>query len=189
VTDDTAEGRSDPEAARAESRPPEGSYAGRADAWLSSNGTYVEAGVAVTAVVAGAVALPIVAFGALTAIGGETSILTGGLIVAAICVGLLIALAGLLLVRGYLAVRYRGVPFGGDDAGVSVTLYGAARTAEAVAAGTFLVGVVASLASVASIGRVPSPILLAVGAGGVATPALVLLRATGEFVTAVFELI
>jgi len=188
MTSDIPDGESDPEAARTESRPPEGSHARRADAWLSSNGTYVEAGVAVTAVVAGAVAVPIVAFGALTAIGGETTILTGGLVVAAVCLGLLILLAGLLLVRGYLEVRYRGMPFGGDD-DVSATAYGAARTAEALAAGTFLVGLVASLASVASIGRVPSLILLAVGAGGVAMPALVLSRATGELVTAAFELI
>jgi len=189
MTDDTAEGSSGPEAARAESGPSDGSYADRADAWLSSNGTYVEASVAVTAAVAGAVALPIVAFGALTAIGGETSILTGGLIVVAVCVGLLIALASLLLVRVYLEVRYRGGPFGGDDAGVSATLYGAARTAEAFAAGTFLVGLVASLASVASIGRIPSLLLLAVGAGGVATPTLVLLRATGELATSASKLI
>lgn len=188
MTSDTQEGSAEPGATGADPRPREGTYASRADAWLSSNGTYVEAGIAVTAAVAGAVALPIVAFGALTAIGGETSILTGGLIVAAVCVGLLTLLAGLLLVRGYLEVRYRGAPFGGDDAGVSATLYGAARTAEAVAAVAFLAGLVASLASVASIGRVPSPILLAVGAGGVATPTLVLLRATGELVTAVFEL-
>ncbi|MFC7323664.1 hypothetical protein ACFQMF_03600 [Halorubrum rutilum] len=189
MTSDAPEGSSERGAARAESRPREGSYAGRADAWLSSNGTYVEAGVAATAAVAGAVALPVVAFGALTAIGGETSILTGGLIVAAVCLGLLTLLAGLLLVRASLEVRYRGAPFGGDDAGVSATLYGAARTAEAIAAGTFLVGLVASLASVASIGRVPSPILLAVGAGGVALPTLVLLRATGELATSAFELI
>jgi len=89
-------------------------YSDRAYTWLSRNGLYVWAGISVVTIALAALAVPILAFGSLAAIGGEGSILAGGTAIILLCTVLLLGLAVVLLSYAYLEVDRRGIPFVGD---------------------------------------------------------------------------
>lgn len=178
MTSDSSDGESTVEATHDRSIPPDGSLTNRIYAWLSANGLYVEAGLAIIAIAAGVVALPIVTFGSFTALEGETSILTAGLVVAVVCVGLLLLLSTLLLLHGYGEFRHGGPLLAKNRRTVSVAYLGT-RLVETFVAGTFLTGVTASLVSAMSIETVPSLILFAVGSAGLLLPTVVLFHALG----------
>lgn len=172
--------------AHGRSAPREGSLTSRAYAWLSSNGLYVETGLSVVAIAAGIASLPFVTFGAFTAIGGETSILTAGLVLAVVSVGLLLALATLLLVHGYVESRHRGLPSSKGGGNTAPLVHRAARLVESLVSGAFVVSLTAVPASVLSIGTVPSAVLFAVASTGLLLPAVVLLHAVGAAGLSVF---
>ena len=163
-----------------------GSRSDRAYTWLSRNGLYVEAGISVVAIAIGAIALPLLAFGSLAAIGGETSILTGGAAIALVCVVLLIGVALLLLVHGYLEVSRRGVPFTGDGSARALA-YDGMRTIETVAAGAFVGGLLAVPGFAFSTGEIPTALSVAVAAAAVVLPVTLLVHAVGRFVSFVLD--
>jgi hypothetical protein len=179
MTSETPEGESTIEATYDRSPPRESSLTNRIHAWLSSNGLFVEAGLAIIAIAAGVVALPIVTFGTFTALEGETSILTAGLIVVVICAGVLLILATVLLVHGYAEFHHGRLLSIDGNHRVSI-VYTGTRLVETFVAGAFLVGVIASLISVISIDTVPPLILFAVVAAGLMLPTVVLLHALGS---------
>ena len=109
MTDDASTGKPNPEIERATSH--SDAYSDRAYTWLSRNGLYVWAGISVVTIALAALAVPILAFGSLAAIGGERSILAGGTAIVLLCTVLLLGMAVGLLSSAYLAVDRRGVPF------------------------------------------------------------------------------
>ncbi|WP_152422341.1 hypothetical protein [Halorubrum californiense] len=122
---------------------------------------------AIIALAAGAVALPFVTFGALTAIGGETSILTVGVVIVAVFIGLLLLLATVLLIHGYVEFRYSGGPLGRGTNKPSL-VYRGTRLVETVVSGIFGLSLITSLVFMLVTERVPS-----VGAFAVVSSALV----------------
>ncbi|MDB9281167.1 hypothetical protein PN416_14360 [Halorubrum ezzemoulense] len=83
MTDDASTGGPSSEVDRATSH--SDTYSDRAYTWLSRNGIYVWAGISVVAIALAALAVPILAFGSLAAIGGEGSILAGGTAIVLFC--------------------------------------------------------------------------------------------------------
>jgi len=182
MTDDAARSGPNPKANRMETTSQSDSHSDRAYTWLSRNGLYVEAGISIVAIALGALALPLLAFGSLAAIGGEGSILTGGAAVALLCAVLLLGLAVVLLVYGYLEVSREGLPFTGGG-GARTLAYDGVRTIETAAAGTFIGGLLTALGSAGFVGNVPTVLSVTVVAAAVGLPVTVLVHAAGRFVS------
>jgi hypothetical protein len=184
MTDDTSTGGPSPEVDRATSHPD--TYSDRAYTWLSRNGLYVWAGISIVAIALGALAIPLLAFGSLAAIGGEESILAGGTAILLLCTVLLLGLAVVLLSYTYLEVDRRGVPFVGDG-GARTLAYDGIRTIETVAAGTFIGGLLTMLGLAVSVGDVPTILSVTVVAAAIGLPVTVLVHAAGRFVLFVVD--
>ncbi|MEZ3172545.1 hypothetical protein ABNG03_18315 [Halorubrum sp. RMP-47] len=157
------------------------SYSDRAYAWLSRNGLYIWAGISVVALALGALAIPLLAFGSLAAIGGEASILAGGTAIVLLCTVLLLGLAVGLLSYAYLEVDRRGVPFV-EDRSARTLAYDGIRTIETVAAGTFIGGFLTMLGLAVSVGDVPTILSVTVLAAAIGLPVTVLIHAVGRFI-------
>ena len=179
MTDDTSTGGRNPEIERATSHPD--AYSDRAYTWLSRNGLYVWAGISVVVIALAALAVPLLAFGSLAAIGGEGSILAGGTAIVLLCTVLLLGMAVGLLSYAYLEVDRRGVPFV-RDGGARTLAYDGIRTIETVAAGTFIAGLLTLLGLAISVGNVPTVLSVAVVAAAIGLPVTVLVHAAGRFV-------
>jgi hypothetical protein len=157
--------------------------------WLFAHPLHVETSLAVISVSLGLVAIPIVVFGALAALGSEpgTPILDAGMTVV---VGSLISLAALavtLLVHAYAEVRHRGLPSSGGLDATSI-VYGGTRTLETLTAGTLLLGLLASAASLSTLGSVPGLVGLTTAVAGLLVPTIVCAHAAGTFLRYVFDL-
>lgn len=187
MTTDSSDTESNMGGPRDEATFKEGSLPERSYQWLSSNGLYVEAGIAITALAAGVVALPFVTFGAFTAIGGETSILSAGLIIVAAFVGLLLLLTVVLLIHGYVEMRHRGLLFANGTETPSL-VYRGTRLVETLIAGTFLLSLLTVLVTVILTETVPSLILFVTVSTGLLLPALLILHAFGVVSVSVFNL-
>ncbi len=185
MTDDTSKGGPATKV-RGGSASQSSSYLDRAYTWLSRNGLYVETGISIVAIALGAIAIPFLAFGSLAAIGGEESILAGGAAIALVCIILLISVALLLLLHGYLEMSRRGIPFTGADSARTLA-YDSIRTIETVAAGTFIGGLLTVLVFVLSVGEIPTPLSAVVAVSAVVLPVALLVHAIGRFVLFVFD--
>lgn len=185
MTDDTSKGGPATKV-REGSASQSSSYSDRAHTWLSRNGLYVETGISIVAIALGAIAIPFLAFGSLAAIGGEESILAGGAAIALVCIILLISVALLLLLHGYLEMSRRGIPFTGADSARTLA-YDSIRTIETVAAGTFIGGLLTVLVFVLSVGEIPTPLSAVVAVSAVVLPVALLVHAIGRFVLFVFD--
>ena len=161
-------------------------YSDRAYTWLSRNGLYVWAGISVVTIALAALAVPILAFGSLAAIGGEGSILAGGTAIVLLCTVLLLGMAVGLLSYAYLEVDRRGVPFV-RDGGARTLAYDGIRTIETVAAGTFIGGFLTMLGLAVSVGNIPTILSVAVLAAALGLPVTVLVHAAGRFVLFVVD--
>lgn len=179
MTDDTSTDGPSSMIDRATSHPD--AYSDRAYTWLSRNGLYVWAGMSVVVIALAALAVPLLAFGSLAAIGGEGSILAGGTAIVLLCTVLLLGLAVGLLSYAYLEVDRRGVPFV-RDGGARTLAYDGIRTIETVAAGTFIAGLLTLLGLAISVGNVPTVLSVAVVAAAIGLPVTVLVHAAGRFV-------
>ncbi|WP_049911266.1 hypothetical protein [Halorubrum coriense] len=135
-----------------------------------------------TAIVVGTIALPFLVFGTFVALGGEGSILAGGAIIAVICTALLLCLAVLLLVHGYLEATNHRVPFTGDGDARTLAVDGI-RTTEMIAAGVFICGLAAALVLVAVRGEIPTALPFIVIVAAIAQSVAVLIHATGRAVS------
>lgn len=186
MTSDASQGESSPEINASGSTAHANSDADRVYTWLSRNGLYIEAGLAVIAIAVGVVAIPFLAFGSLAAIGGEGSILAGGAIIGLVCVALLVGLAALLLMHSYVEVRRHGLPFTGDQ-GMRAVAYDGIRTVETIVAAVFLGGLLTAIGLVILIGQIPSLLTFAVVAAAVGLPTVVLSRAAGRFASTVLD--
>jgi len=179
MTDDTSTDGPRSMIDRATSHPD--AYSDRAYTWLSRNGLYVWAGMSVVVIALAALAVPLLAFGSLAAIGGEGSILAGGTAIVLLCTVLLLGMAVGLLSYAYLEVDRRGVPFV-RDGGARTLAYDGIRTIETVAAGTFIAGLLTLLGLAISVGNVPTVLSVAVVAAAIGLPVTVLVHAAGRFV-------
>ena len=184
MTDDTSTGGRNPEIERATSHPD--AYSDRAYTWLSRNGLYIWAGISVVSIGLAVLAVPLLAFGSLAAIGGEGSILAGGTAIVLLCTALLLGLAVVLLSYAYLEVDRRGIPFVGDRS-TRTLAYDSIRTMETVAAGTFTGGLLAMLGLAVSVGNVPTILSVTVLAAAIGLPVTVLVHAAGRFVLFVVD--
>jgi hypothetical protein len=184
MTDDTSTGGPNPKIDRTTSHPD--TYPERAYTWLSRNGLYVWAGISVVVIALAALAVPLLAFGSLAAIGGEGSILAGGTAIVLLCTALLLGLAVVLLSYAYLEVDRRGIPFVGDRS-TRTLAYDSIRTMETVAAGTFTGGLVTMLGLAVSVGNVPTILSVTVLAAAIGLPVTVLVHAAGRFVLFVVD--
>ncbi|TKX68646.1 hypothetical protein [Halorubrum sp. SP9] len=178
MTDDASTGGPSSEVDRSTSHPD--TYSDRAYTWLSRNGLYVWAGISVVAIALAALAVPLLAFGSLAAIGGEESILAGGTAIVLLCTVLLLGLAVGLLSYAYLEVDRRGIPFV-RDGGARTLAYDSIRTIETVAAGTFIGGLLTVLGLAVSVGTVPTILSVTVLAAAIGLPVTVLVHAVGRF--------
>ncbi|TKX42886.1 MULTISPECIES: hypothetical protein [unclassified Halorubrum] len=179
MTDDAQTSGSTPEVDRATAH--SNTYSDRAYTWLSRNGLYVWAGISVVVIALGVLAIPLLAFGSLAAIGGEESILAGGTAIVLLCTVLLLGLAVVLLSYAYLEVDRRGVPFVGDRS-TQTLAYDSIRTVETVAAGIFIGGFLTMLGLAVSVGNVPTILSVTVLAAAIGLPVTVLVHAAGRFV-------
>ncbi len=179
MTDDASTSGPSSEVDRATSH--SDTYSDRAYTWLSRNGLYVWAGLSVVATALAALAVPLLAFGSLVAIGGEASILAGGTAIVLLCTVLLFGLAVALLSYAYLEVDRRGVPFVGDRSARTLA-YDSIRTMETIAAGTFIGGLLTMLGLAVSVGDVPTILSVTVLAAALGLPVTVLVHAAGRFV-------
>ena len=184
MTDDASTGGHSSEVDRATSH--SDTYSDRAYTWLSRNGLYVWAGISVVAIALAALAVPILAFGSLAAIGGEGSILAGGTAIVLLCTVLLLGLAVVLLSYAYLEVDRRGIPFVGDYSTLTLA-YDSIRTIETVAAGTFIGGLLTMVGLAVSVGNVPTILSVTVLAAAIGLPVTVLVHAAGRFVLFVVD--
>lgn len=193
MTGDASQGDSSPETPASgpttpasSSTTPTDSDADRVYTWLSRNGLYVEAGLSVTALAVGMVAIPFVAFGSLAAIGGEGSILAGGAVIALGCVVLLAGLAALLLVHSYVEVRQHGFHVPGGD-GMRAFAYGGIRTLETIVAAAFLGGLLTAVGLAVSTGQIPTPLTFVVVAAAIGLPTAVLTRTAGRLASTALD--
>ena len=186
MTDDASKGGPPPRANRGSAASRANSYSDRTYTWLSRNGLYIEAGISIVAIALGALALPFLAFGSLAAIGGEESILAGGAAIALACVGLLIGLAVLLLVHGYVEASRHGHLFAGENH-THTLAYDGIRTIETVAAATFIGGLFAAIGFALLMGELPTAISVVVAVAAVGLPVAVLVHATGRVASFVLD--
>lgn len=163
------------------STPSSPSRADRLRAWLSAHPLCVEASLAVVSIGIGVLAVPIVAFGSLVALEGETRILAAGMILVLVGALSLLSLAVSLLVHAHLDVR-RGRLRANDGSGAQSVAYTGSRVLQTLTAGTLLLGLLASALSLAARSSVPDLLILVVGAASVLLPPLVLVHAAGWFV-------
>ena len=180
MTEDASKSGPPPRANREGTSSQSDSYSDRAYTWLSRNGLYIEAGISIVAVALGGLALPFLAFGSLAAIGGEESILAGGVAIALVSIILLIGLATLLLIHGYLEVSRHRHLFAGDCRTHTIA-YEGIRTIETGAAATFIGGLLAAVGFTVLIGELPTALSVVVAVAAVGLPVAVLIHATGRF--------
>jgi hypothetical protein len=151
----------------------------RLRAWCSAHPLYVEASLAVAAIALGVLAAPIVAFGSLVALGGETRILEIGMIVVVVGESLLVVLAVAALAHARLDVRRGALRAAGGARGVA---YVGSRVLQTLTAAALLLGLAVAAVSLAARGAAPEPLAVIVGAASVLLPVLVLVHATGRIV-------
>lgn len=161
------------------------SRVGRLRAWVSAHLLFVEASLALVSVGFGILAVPLVTFGSLLALGGETRIVAAGIVVVLVGASVVVSLAVLLLIHARLDL-HRGDIHIGDDFVRSVA-YSGSRVLQTLTAGILLLSLLASAVSLIVRNSVPDPLVLVVGAGGVFLPPLVLAHATGRFVGIVID--
>jgi hypothetical protein len=157
---------------------------------LSVYALHVETLLAAGSIGLGVVAVPILIFGIFAALpsdapsaGGTdpgTPILDAGVVVGAASLAVVVTLAVAVLVHRYAEFRDRE-PSPDDDLDALTVVSGGTRAMEAVAAGTFLSGLLATVVSLALLARVPDALGLLVGLTGVLLPVIVLVHATGAF--------
>lgn len=162
------------------------SRADRLRAWLSTHPLRAELLLAVTSVGLGFFAVPIVAFGSLVAIEGETGILGVGMILVAASLLSAVILSVALLVHAYTEIGHRGLP-SSDGLDARAVAYGGTRTVETVTAGIFLLGLLASVVSLFTRESVPGLLSLIVGVAGILLPTVVFVHAAGALVGSVLE--
>jgi hypothetical protein len=178
-------GRSDPDPS-SQSGPP--SRVDRLRRWLSTYALHVETVLAAGSIGLGVVAVPILIFGAFAALPSDapsagstdpgTPILDVGAAVGAASLALVVTLAVAVVVHRYAEVRDRSSAADLDTLGV---VSGGVRIVETLAAVTLLVGVPATVVSLARLDRVPDALGLLVGTAGVLLPVVVLVHAAGAF--------
>ena len=134
----------------------------------------------------GVLALPIVVFGSLIAIGGETRVLGVGMLVVAAGLLCLVVLSVALLVHAYTEISHRGLSLG-DDPEILSVVYGGVRTAETVTAAVGLTSLLASVVTLFTLESVPGLLALTAGVAGTLLPTIVLVHAAGALVGYVFN--
>ena len=145
---------------------------------VAANGLYIETALAVVAIAFGILAIPFVTFGLFTALEGETSILTGGLIIAAGGIASLVTLAVTLLVHAYTEIRRYGLSFVDGHSAVS-TAYTVIRGIENVTAGIFLLSLFAVIFLGIAMGSVPELLPVVVGISAILLLVVVTSHACG----------
>jgi hypothetical protein len=183
----TDPGRTDPDPSSA-SDP--SSRVDRLRRWLSTYALHVETLLAAGSIGLGVVAVPILIFGIFAALPSDapsagstdpgTPILDAGAVVGAASLALVLALAVAVLAHRYVEVRDRD-PSSTDELDALTVVAGGTRIVETLAAVTLLVGVPATVASLAQFDRVPDALGLLVAIAGVLLPVVVLGHAAGAF--------
>ena len=177
---DSERDRSDQTADQSElstSTPP--SHAERLRAWMVTNALAVEMSLAAGAVVVWILALPIVIFGSFTALGGDTTILTTGLAIAAVGLFLIFVLSVWSLAQVLIEVRTEGVPFS-DGRNTTSVAYDGIQTVKAIIAGVFLFASLAYLVSVLTVDSGPGEIIQLLVVSGLSFPVIVFVHAVGS---------
>lgn len=157
----------------------------RLRAWFSANPLRVETLLAVVAVGLGILAVPIVAFGSLVALGGDARILEAGMLVVVAGLLSLVGLAVALLVHAHIELRDEELYE--DDPDALSVVYGATRAAESLVAGLFLLGLLATVGSLVVTNSVSDLLEVATGIAGLLLPILVVCHAVGAVVRSVID--
>lgn len=146
---------------------------------MVTNALAVEMSLAAGAVVVWILALPIVIFGSFTALGGDTTILTTGLAIAAVGLFLIFVLSVWSLAQVLIEVRTEGVPFS-DGRNTTSVAYDGIQTVKAIIAGVFLFASLAYLVSVLTVDSGPGEIIQLLVVSGLSFPVIVFVHAVGS---------
>lgn len=163
------------------------SRAERFQAWFLTNTLQVEILLTTLSVAVWIIALPIMIFGSLTALGGDTSILSAGATVVAAGFFGIIVLAVWVLVRTSIEVRNQGLPFVDTDNTWSIA-YDGIQSLKAVTAGIFLLSLLAYIVLSLAVQSGPTLVFQLLGVGGVLLPVTVFLHGIGAFIGYILNL-
>ncbi|RKS75201.1 hypothetical protein BDK61_4748 [Haloarcula quadrata] len=179
---------SDPTAAPRQSgmaAPP--SQTERIQAWMSANTLPVEILLTALSIAVWVIALPVVIFGSFTALGGDTSILSAGMmIVAAGSLGVIV-LAAWVLIRTVIDIRNHGPPLRGADSTRAIA-YDGIQSLKAATAGVFATSLLAYGVLSLTVQSGPTLVLQLIGVCGILLPVLVLIHGLGAFIGYLFYL-
>ena len=167
-----------PEAASNTDIPAPPSRAERVQSWLLGNSLRIQVLLAAMAVAAGIIALPVVIFGSFTALGGDTSILSAGMVIVAVGFAITTVLAAWVVVYAYIETRNQGLPFGDTHGFLSVS--DGVWSLKVATAGVLLTLLLASIILALTIESGPTLMLQGLGVSCLLLPIVVFLHATVE---------
>ena len=182
-TTESGQGRSTlaPEAVSKSNIPAPPSRTERVQSWLLSNALLIQVLLAAMSVAAGIIALPIVIFGSLMALGGNVSVLSVGMLTVAVGFAIITVLAAWVIIYAYAETRNQGLPFV-DTHGILSVVSDGVWSLKVATAGIFFLCLFAHVLSSLTIEFRPRLMLQLLGISCLLLTVTVFLHATAEFV-------
>ena len=182
-TTESGQGRSTlaPEAVSKSNIPAPPSRTERVQSWLLSNALLIQVLLAAMSVAAGIIALPIVIFGSLMALGGNVSVLSVGMLTVAVGFAIITVLAAWVIIYAYAETRNQGLPFV-DTHGILPVVSDGVWSLKVATAGIFFLCLFAYVLSSLTVEFRPRLMLQLLGISCLLLTVAVFLHATAEFV-------